>query len=698
MATLRDDGSAKPKEHTMHDFVILALLGCFACCGGTKTQAATPDAGSQARFASHAPMRPLPEPSSRALAGGPAQFVDATLGNDENPGTEASPWKTLRHALRRVEPGVTLYLRSGTYFEKVHLTRSGMPEAPITIRAYPGELAIVDGGLREFVESPESAWRPFASGVAGEFVSARTYLEHDVRRTPNQFLPAAWEPMWGIENERPVALGHFADSMVPLHSYRVAVDLRSQNELWRGKGEMRDSGIYCGPGLWFDRATGRVHVRLAPHRLAGLGDRSYRGATDPRRLPLAIAVGFGDDVLRINGIQHVRIQDVVFRGATGSPLIHVYGSQHIELDHVTAFGGFPALLINASQHIRVVHSAFRGLAAPWSSRAHMKYRGTASYQIVFQNDQPVNQDIEFAWCEFTDDHDFAFLRYAKDLRFHHNFVDNFNDDGLECGPKRRDHTLFIYQNRIGRCLIPLAQHEIEKDESPHEHDPASGVYLYRNVFDLRGGTYRAPPAEPPAGPADLAEEGHLAGDHGSPVWPVMRFYHNTALRVTPVLRDYFLFGLGAQGMRHSERDVFNNVFVQMDRVPGVGFAGITNAELVREGGNVLWGVVQGPELRGDFFARFRASPLFAASRKHYEPGWTTHDRVADPRFVRLGAEAGADLRLQSDSGAIDFGLPVPREWPDPLRDVDAGRPDAGALPLGARSWTVGVDGRISLGG
>jgi hypothetical protein len=206
----------------------------------------------------------------------------------------------------------------------------------------------------------------------------------------------------------------------------------------------------------------------------------------------------------------------------------------VDLDHITVFGGFPGLLIDASKNIRVTHSAFRGLAAPWTSRAHMKYRGTASYQIILQNHQPSNENIEIAWCEFTDDHDFAFLRYAKNLQFHHNFVDNFNDDGLECGPKLRWQTLFIYQNRIGRCLIPLTQHEIEKDESPLDHDPGSGVYLYRNIIDLRGGTYKGPPPEPDASGSYLHEEGHLVGDHGGPIWPVMHVYHNTCLRHTPV--------------------------------------------------------------------------------------------------------------------------------------------------------------------
>ena len=114
-------------------------------------------------------------------------------------------------------------------------------------------------------------------------------------------------------------------------------------------------------------------------------------------------------------------------------MIHIYGSEDVGIDHLTVYGGF-RMLVNASKDVRVTHSAFRGLAAPWTSRAHMKYRGTPSYQIVLQNNQPTNEEIELAWCEFTDDHDFAFLRYVKGLRFHHNLVPKLNDDGLECGP------------------------------------------------------------------------------------------------------------------------------------------------------------------------------------------------------------------------------------------------------------------------
>ncbi len=673
--------------------LLLGLLVSFTIFG-----AGLPDEVKD-RPRSHPPQRPLPTPRNVPLTRGPAYHVDPGKGDDAGDGSPMKPWKSLQHSVRRLKPGDTLYLHGGVYHEKVYLTRSGTAEAPIVIAAYPGELPILDGGLREFRETPATSWEPLPGGAPGEFVSTRTYPDAADRRTPHQFLPASWEPMWGIEEQRPLALGNFADSMVPLHGCRTVEDLRATNEFQPADKKAGGAGVYCGPGLWFNRETGRIHIRLAHHRLAGLGERAYRGETDPRKLPLIVAVGFGDDVLRINGVKHVRVEGLVLRGATGSPMIQVYGSEGIHLNHLTVFGGFPGLLLNAVKDVRVTHSAFRGLAAPWSGRAHMKYRGTASYQIVLQNGQPVNEEIEFAHCEFTDDHDFAFLRFAKNFRFHHNFVDNFNDDGLECGPKLRWHTIHVHHNRIGACLGVFQQHEMDRDESPTTHDADSGVFVYRNVFDQRAGVYYGLPAKDDPTGAFLHSEGHLISDHGSPIYPVMRVYHNTFLRREPVFRDYFLFGLGAANLRNTERDVFNNLFVQMGRVPGAVILG-KEAGPLREGGNLLWGVKDGPMLKANPFARFRTSPLFTASRKFHEPGWTTNDRVADPKFIRLTADGSEpdDLRLSEGSAAIDAGLAINAKWPDPLREADRGKPDVGAVPFGAAGWGVGVDGRVPVFG
>src|SRR5262245_38458915 len=106
----------------------------------------------QSKFQSHAPMRPLPTAWKAPLEKGTTYFVDAAKGDDRNDGSKARPWKTVQHGAKRLKPGETLYLRGGTYYEKLHLTRSGTAEAPIVIASYPGELAVLDGGLREFFE------------------------------------------------------------------------------------------------------------------------------------------------------------------------------------------------------------------------------------------------------------------------------------------------------------------------------------------------------------------------------------------------------------------------------------------------------------------------------------------------------------------------------------------------------------------
>jgi len=121
---------------------------------------------------------------------------------------------------------------------------------------------------------------------------------------------------------------------------------------------------------------------------------------------------------------------------------------------------------------------------------------------------------------------------------------------------------------------------------------------------------------------------------------------------------------------------------------------------MREGGNLLWGVNEGPTQKVDPFARLRKSPLFKDSQKFYEPGWTTKDIVADPKFVRLADNPGkpSDLRLSPGSPAIDAGQVIQAKWPDPLREADEREPDIGAVPLGTKAWGVGIDGRISVFG
>ena len=68
----------------------------------------------------------------------------ATTGSDTNPGTEASPYRTIRKALENVGAGDTVYIRGGVYDEFVRARTQRVPSGTswdnaVTVRGYPGE-------------------------------------------------------------------------------------------------------------------------------------------------------------------------------------------------------------------------------------------------------------------------------------------------------------------------------------------------------------------------------------------------------------------------------------------------------------------------------------------------------------------------------------------------------------------------------
>jgi hypothetical protein len=627
-------------------------------------KAKAPAAG---KIVSHPPMRPLPSASNRPLAKGPSYFVDPVKGADAQNGSEQKPWKTVTHAVKQLKPGDTLYLRGGTYYESVTVAVSGTADRPITIRSYPGELAILDGGLREFYEAPATAWEPVPGGAEGEYRSTKPY------------------PFGG-------GFGNFGDSMVPLHRYINFTDLRTKNELWHtGLNDRQDDpiGLYCGPGVRRDPETGRIHVRLAHTLLPGLGKYAYRGETDPRKLPLVIA---GHDyTLKIEGARHLRIQDLVVRGGQRAAVYigedaedPTRDAEDIELDGLTLYGSGSALRVQRTNRLRLINCALHGHAAPWHSRAHHKYRAHAGYLVM-----AAGNDFEFAHCEFTDHHDGLYLYYLNGLRLHHSVLDNFNDDGIEPGPKKKSGKIYVYQNLFTRCLNPFTAHGNKTEPSPA--DPGSGMYVYRNIVDLRQSTYGGPPTKADLSGAFLSRPTTLiCHDHGSPTQPPYHVYHNSFLLPASVFRGYYAFTWGSH-MYDTQREVFNNIFVQVEGIPGLNFSALTAAADFQADGNLHWGLTEGPKYKGDFFAKYRQSPLFEASKKRYPPGWAAADLFADPKFVSFTANSDRpDLRLQKTSPAVNAGVPVPADWPDPLRKQDTGRPDIGALPLGAQPWTTGV--------
>lgn len=69
----------------------------------------------------------------------------ATGASDSNSGSLTSPWRSLNASVAKLHAGDVLFVRGGTYVEKVWIYNSGTSANPITISAYSGEFPIIDG-------------------------------------------------------------------------------------------------------------------------------------------------------------------------------------------------------------------------------------------------------------------------------------------------------------------------------------------------------------------------------------------------------------------------------------------------------------------------------------------------------------------------------------------------------------------------
>ena len=72
-------------------------------------------------------------------------FYVSLTGNDANPGTEDSPWRTISYSISKAKPGDTIFIRSGQYNGMLEVfNKNGEADKPITIRSYPGEQVVVN--------------------------------------------------------------------------------------------------------------------------------------------------------------------------------------------------------------------------------------------------------------------------------------------------------------------------------------------------------------------------------------------------------------------------------------------------------------------------------------------------------------------------------------------------------------------------
>jgi hypothetical protein len=150
------------------------------------------------------------------------EYYVSPNGSDNNSGTLSNPWQTLGHALGKLSPGDVLNLRGGIYYEhEINVDVKGTAAAPITIQSYPGERAVIDGGVPYFKDTPNSEW---------ELVDSDIHLYRSQQTFPEGFdFVRAW----------------LVDDDVQLVEYESAENLESTNY-----GPLNGlEPFYMGPGL-----------------------------------------------------------------------------------------------------------------------------------------------------------------------------------------------------------------------------------------------------------------------------------------------------------------------------------------------------------------------------------------------------------------------------------------------------------------
>ncbi|MCC2248528.1 MAG: right-handed parallel beta-helix repeat-containing protein [Bacillota bacterium] len=83
--------------------------------------------------------------SNSANAGQEKVIYVSINGNDQNDGTKLKPFRTLNKAATKASAGTTVFIRKGTYNEKLVVKHSGTKTKPITFKAYKNEKVVVSG-------------------------------------------------------------------------------------------------------------------------------------------------------------------------------------------------------------------------------------------------------------------------------------------------------------------------------------------------------------------------------------------------------------------------------------------------------------------------------------------------------------------------------------------------------------------------
>jgi len=575
-------------------------------------------------------------------------YVDPVRGDDAGAGTLDRPWKTFKSSISRLKPGQTLFLREGLFFEKeISLAIQGTKDQPITIKSYPGEAPVIDGGIRDFRAPGNDDWQ-LADPAIQLCVPKNTYPDPNI-------LHGYFE---------------FEGTLYQLVGYDDYAELSAKTQF-----HDEDAPFYVGPGMHWRKSDRRIYIRLTQSDVARQNGYTLPGLpADPRKLKINL---FGNGTaLRVpKEAAHVRLEGLTVRFQEYVVEFLPGGASNFAVKDCRFLGGRFHIFVGEDTH-DLLFDGIRvdGGVPDWigwldvkEGRRPAKHLETPGIKLTrgVHNVEVRNSSFKRLFDGINANGG------GSNLYLHHNSFENIRDDCLQLGT--HTHHVEVAYNRMIHVSKGPGYQGTRDSEKP------GTKYYHHNIIDCskrwlfaRRGTQGR--LAIPGRVKFISELGEVwarpVGFHGEKdVRDPWKIYHNT-----------ILFGQELNGSgggfeyphspfdRGTPQAVFNNIIVQ------VADYWLSSSTRVADGsqvfdGNLYYRILTnamrplfkqwaGSAGTSDFqsLAQFKGSPLFIESKRYYSPGFENSGAEADPG---LDAEYRPAERGPAATGAVS----LPADWP-----------------------------------
>lgn len=460
-----------------------------------------------------------------------AEFYASPQGTNSAPGTFDEPWRTVQYGMGQLNPGDTLFLREGVYHENGLVVSSGGTDAdPITVRSSTGEVAVIDGGVTDYLSIPNTGW---------EVVDPDIHL-YKTKRTFVAPTAGAW----------------LIDEEVQVIQYERYDCLTSTNWVVN----LQDA-VYMGPGVYID-GEGYVYIRLEqnPLDLTGPdGDPIPPVPADPN--PNQNRIGLFDSriLFILQDAAHLTFRNLEFanaerifdcRGTSGNLLFDACTFRYREYGILSRH---PAV-----SGVEVKHCEFDSGMGEWLHWTDIK-------------NGPI--DVSEAGGEFQN---FALSGPMNGWRIHHNLIRDSMDGLLLAADTADCHVtsnVFVNLRDDAINVFPETSHVTIAGNIMHScfagvsilgnsAGTRGPVYIHHNIIDFteklrigRTGNYRE--VTFPNWGAGNPFGGHGDGDHLG-YWKI---YNNTFIGATGRVST---FSMKPTVDKNPELLVLNNIFHALD--------------------------------------------------------------------------------------------------------------------------------------